>query len=146
MVKARSKRLSDEALLLPPTHFFVLSALTLVVLMGYCVTVLPTVAVNGTPPLESSLLFGILCSVYVFFYNFASDLNNPFEGVYQIRRSSAASQLLEIKWLLVNHPLLRGKVDFEKVGEEADGDVLIQSPGLGDVWFEKADVYPKDTR
>lgn len=141
LVKVRAKRLSDEALALPPTHFFILTTLTMLILLGYCVATLPTVGPGGVPSFESSVLFGVLFTVYVFFFNFTNDLNNPFNGVYQIRRSAAASHLLEIKWLLANHGLVGGLVDFEEVVEGADGDVMIRSPGLGDLWFEKEDIY-----
>jgi hypothetical protein len=103
--KFRATRLSDEALALPPTHFVILNLLTTLILLGYIISILPTVDANGAPSLESSLLFGILCTVYVLFYNFTSDLNNPFEGVYQLRRSSIATYLLEAKWLIANHPV-----------------------------------------
>jgi hypothetical protein len=137
----RAKRLSDEALALPPTHFLILNLLTILILASYTISILPTVDVHtGAPSPESSLLFGVLSTVYVLFYNFASDLNNPFRGVYQIRRSCAASHLLEAKWLIANHPLLRGEVDFEEVMEEPAG-VLIRSPGLGDLWFERDEIY-----
>jgi hypothetical protein len=142
MNKLRATRLSDEALALPPTHFVILNLLTSLILLGYIVSILPTVDANGAPSLESSLLFGSLCTVYVLFYNFTNDLNNPFQGVYQVRRSSIASHLLEAKWFIVNHPLLRGEVDFEEVEEEPNGDVLIRSPGLGDLMFEKSDIFP----
>ena len=142
LVKIRAKRLSDEALSLPPTHFFVLTTLTMLILLGYCVATLPTVGPDGVPSLESSVLFGVLTTVYVFFFSFTNDLNNPFSGVYQIRRSSAASHLLEIKWLLANHPVVGGEVDFEEVEESKNGNgVRIRSPGLGDLWFEKEDIY-----
>ena len=59
-----------------------------------------------------------------------------------MRRSSTASHLLEAKWLIANHPLLRGEVDFEEVEEEPAGNVLIRSPGLGDLKFEKDDIFP----
>jgi hypothetical protein len=142
MNKLRATRLSDEALALPPTHFVILNLLTSLILLGYVISILPTVDANGAPSLESSLLFGTLCTVYVLFYNFTNDLNNPFQGVYQVRRSSIASHLLEAKWLIANHPLLRGEVDFEEVEEEPNGDVLIRSPGLGDLMFEKGDIFP----
>jgi hypothetical protein len=92
-------------------------------------SILPTVdEQSGAPSTESScFLFGFLsCSVYVLFYNFISDLNNPFQGVYQVRRSSTASHLLEAKWLIANHPLLRGEVDFEQVeDEESSSNVVL---------------------
>mmetsp|Transcript_26472 Transcript_26472/g.48024 ORF Transcript_26472/g.48024 Transcript_26472/m.48024 type:complete len:516 (-) Transcript_26472:475-2022(-) len=142
LMKLRAKRLSDEALALPPTHFFVLTSLTGLILLGYTISILPVVDKSGIPPNESSILFGILCTVYILFYNFINDLNDPFQGVYQIRRSSTASHLLQAKWLIANHPFLRGEVDFEEVEENPSGDILIRSPGLGDLVFEKGDMYP----
>lgn len=38
--------------------------------------------------------------------------------------------------------LLRGEVDFEDVEEEPNGDVLIRSPGLGELVFGKGDIFP----
>lgn len=141
LCKIRANRLSDESLALPPTHFQILNILTVLILLGYTISILPTVPKGTGEPLdESCILFGVLVSVYVLFYNFASDLNNPFRGVYQLRRSCAASHLLEIKWLIANHPYLRGEVDFEESVEEAVG-VQIRSPGLGDFWFERDDIY-----
>lgn len=57
-------------------------------------------------------------------------------GVYQVRRSSAASHLLQTKWLIANHPSMRGKVDFEDVtGDIRDimerEDLSVWTPGLG---------------
>jgi len=141
LFKLRANRLSDESLALPPTHFQILNILTGLILLGYTISILPTVPKGTGEPLdESCFLFGALVSIYVLFYNFASDLNNPFRGVYQLRRSCAASHLLEIKWLIANHPYLRGEVDFEEGTEEPAG-VQIRSPGLGDFWFEREDIY-----
>jgi hypothetical protein len=140
LYKVRANRLSDEAVALPPTHFLILLSLTLLNLLGYIVSIIPSLDSSGNPPFESCLLFAILSTIYTLFYNFASDLNNPFEGVYQIRRSCVASHLLQLKWLLVNHPLLRGEIDFEEMLEDVGG-VNIYSPGLGDVWFEGNDLF-----
>ena len=139
--KTRAKRLSDEALALPPTHFLILNSLTSLILLGYSISILPTVDRFGSPSSESSILFGLLCSIYVLFYNFATDLNAPFTGVYQIRRSAAASHLLEIKWVLANHPLLRGEIDFEEPEEDDSSQVLVRSPGLGELLFERDEFY-----
>ena len=76
----RSQRLSEEALALSPTHFFVLTTLTILILFGYSLSILPFVSPSGMPPTESSILFSVLCTVYILFYNFADDLNNPFQG------------------------------------------------------------------
>jgi hypothetical protein len=43
---------------------------------------------------------------------------------------------------LIVYQLLRGEVDFEDVEEEPNGDVLIRSPGLGELLFEKGDIFP----
>lgn len=144
LIRFRAKRLSDETLALPPTHYFILNILTFLILMCYAISVLPTYdELTGSPPNESSLLFATLSTIYILFYNFANDLNNPFQGVYQVRRSCAASHLLETKWVIANHPLLKEKVDFEEVEEEEDGSVLIRSPGLGDYWFDRDRIYLK---
>jgi hypothetical protein len=142
--RLRANRLSEEALALPPTHFVILTVLTLLILFGYVVSILPTVDASGNPPIESCLFFGILCTVYILFYNFANDLNNPFQGVYQLRRSATASHLLEAKWLIANHPLLRGEVDFEEVEEDEVGEreIRVRSPGLGDLRFERDEIFP----
>ena len=103
--RARASRLADEALALPPTHFLVLTLLTSLILIGYIISTLPTTDRLGAPSNESSLIFGLLTTTYVLFYNFAYDLNTPFSGVYQIRRSTAATHMLEAKWLLANHPI-----------------------------------------
>ena len=137
----RAERLSMEALSLPPTHFQVLNLLTLLILLSYIVSILPTVdRLTGAPPSESSILFAILTNIYIVFYFFAQDLNNPFDGVYQIRRSSSACNFLEAKWLIANHPLVQGEVDFEEIEEVEEGKITICSPGLGEMIFERDDI------
>ena len=44
----------------------------------------------------------------------------------------------------MNHPLLKNEVDFEPCPEEEDGSVLIRSPGLGPLYFEKRDIFVDD--
>ena len=103
---------------------------------------LPTVDLaTGKPSNESALVFGLLTTVYVIFYNFAQDLNNPFSGLYQIRRSSTAAHLLQAKWLLVNNPRTRGKIDFDEP-ETSVEDVLIRTPGIGDMLFPRDEIFP----
>ena len=149
LFKLRANRLSNEAQSLPATHFFILTILTGLIFLSYSVSILPTVGAGGNPSNEASLIFGFLASVYILFYNFANDLNNPFSGVYQVRRSATASHLLELKWLIANHPLLKGKIDFEEVEEinRLDGDVvMMRSPGLGDLLFDREDIYPDTSK
>ena len=103
---------------------------------------LPTVDVaTKIPSNESAIIFGLLTTVYVIFYNFAQDLNNPFSGLYQIRRSSTAAHLLQAKWLLVNNPLTRGQIDFNEPKSSVE-DVLIRTPGIGDMLFDRDEIYP----
>ena len=140
LYQLRADRLSDEALALPRTHFFILTSLTALILIGYTISTLPTF--NEDVSNESSILFGLLCSIYVLFYDFARDLNDPFGGIYQIRRSATASHLLQTKWLIVNHPILRDQVDFREVEDDGSNNILMRTPGLGDMWFKKYDIYP----
>jgi len=60
-----------------------------------------------------------------------------------VRRSSSACNLLEAKWLIANHPLLQGEVDFETV-DEGSTDISICSPGLGEFVFENDDLFVDD--
>lgn len=141
LYRFRANRLSDESLALPPTHFLILYILTFLILLGYTASIIPTLDQSGgVPSNESCLLFAVLSTVYILFYNFATDLNGPFDGVYQIRRSCVASHLLQLKYFIANHPLLCGEIDFEEAEEGANG-VLIRSPGLGDMWFEREDLF-----
>lgn len=103
---------------------------------------LPTVDVaTGIPSNESAIIFALLTTVYVIFYNFAQDLNNPFSGIYQIRRSSTAAHLLQAKWLLANNPVTRGQIDFDEPESNVE-DVMIRTPGIGDMLFARDEIYP----
>jgi len=149
VMKVRSQRLGEEALTLPPTHFFLLISISSLILLCFTISTLPTVASNGNPSVESSFLFSVLCSVYVTFFNFAADLNNPFLGVYQIRRSCAASHLLQTKWVIANHPSMQGKVDFDDVtGDIRDimqrEDLSVWTPGLGAMMLNGDDMCTSD--
>lgn len=141
--KIRASRLSDESLFLPATHYFILKTLTFLLLLGYFFSVLPSVDELGYVPFESTLLFGTLCTVYLLFYAFAYDLNDLYNGVFQIRRGSSASHLLEIKKIVADHPWLRFEVSFERVNRE----ILCFYPGLADVWFEnEQNIQPGQLR
>jgi len=134
LYQLRANRLSDEALALPPHHFFILTALTVLILMGYTSQIVIESTMHGLASNESSLIFGLLCSTYMLFYNFATDLNDPFGGIYQVRRSATASHLLQIKWHIINHPLLRGQVYFNKSQKEVNEDIVAYTQaGLNDM-------------
>ena len=49
---------------------------------------------------EQVATFGLLTGTYNLMYSFALDLNQPFDGVYQVRRSAAATSLLGARLLL----------------------------------------------
>eukprot|EP00957_Ditylum_brightwellii_P205604 15344587-Ditylum_brightwellii.AAC.1 len=124
-MEARAKRLSDEASSLPPTHFLVLTILTALILVGYTVATLTLVDEGGVPSQEARVVFTGLTAIYVLFFNFCKDLNSPFDGVYQIKRSSAASYLLQVKWLISNQSFGKDIVfdDVHPIFKE-DGSLL----------------------
>ena len=101
----RARRLSDEALSLPPTHYLILGILSVLTLAGFLLVSLGSVTVDvdgiSSPSLESNILFAVLTGVYTLFFNFSRDLNAPFEGVYQIRRSQVACSLLKARNLIL---------------------------------------------
>lgn len=113
IVLTRAERLSNESTFLPPAHFVVARVLAAMIVLGYIVATVPIVDENGQVPFASSAFFSVLCTVYFFFSTIAWDLNNPFSGVYQIRRSGIAANLLAIKWLIQKDPLLTCDVNFE---------------------------------
>ncbi|KAL7490764.1 hypothetical protein ACHAWT_000667, partial [Skeletonema menzelii] len=110
ITETRALRLSDEASSLPPTHFLLITSLSFVSIVAYVTASLEVVEDLNNPPEEASLLFAGLLALYVLFFNFCKDLNGPFAGVYQIKRSNAASHLLQTKWLIVSQ--LGDKVSF----------------------------------
>lgn len=119
----RARRLSDEALALPPTHFLILGLLSSLILAGFVLASLGSVTIDpGTktpiPSFESKILFAILTGVYTLFFNFSRDLNSPFEGVYQIRRSQTAASLIKTKRIITSSGLA-SEIDF---GYSDNGD------------------------
>ena len=129
--------MSNESLALPPTHFLILQVLTFLILIGYIISVLPVINAVGFVPIESSLLFGLLSVLYLLFYNVSLDLNDLYSGVFQIRRGSSASHLLEVKQQILDHPWLNGAVSFDCV----DSEVRCGDPSLADAWFENEQGY-----
>jgi len=100
IVTLRSRRLSAEAQNLPPTHFLILGALCFLLLGSYCLVALDgTTTIDGVLAVsaESRVSFAVLAFIFILFFNFSTDLNEPFEGVYQIKRSQTAACLLSAK-------------------------------------------------
>lgn len=120
LFRCRSKRLSDEALALSPTHFDVMTFLSGLFLTGFALGTVATAQTDGVLGGTARILFSALVVCYVILYEMGYDLNRPFDGIYQIRKSVAAMHFLEVKVLLHNHPLVRGLVDFEQVSYEDD--------------------------
>ncbi len=88
----RAERLSKETKSLPGAHFFILFVFSIQLLSTF------VFAVAGTPGTENDLLlrllFSFFCGTYLLVFNFAVDLNSPFEGNYQIRRSAINANLV----------------------------------------------------
>jgi hypothetical protein len=51
-----------------------------------------------------------------------------------------AAHLLQIKWLIVNHPSLKGLIHFDKSQSLNDSEetVLVKTPGLGVTRMERS--------
>ena len=113
--------MSDEALALAPTHFDVMTFISGLLLTGFALGTVATAQTDGMLPSGiSRILFSALVVSYVIFYEMSYDLNRPFDGIYQIRRSGAAMHFLQVKHAVSNHPVLRGRIVFEHVADEED--------------------------
>jgi hypothetical protein len=67
-------------------------------------------------------------------------MNEPFDGVYQIKRSSAASFLLQIKWLIASQPFGKDvRFDTRGFAPEFDGNEVFEV-GKGAVKVEPASM------
>merc|ERR1719174_5118 len=118
VTQTRAARLSAEALSLPATHFSVLGSLGALLVIAYALTGAASDS-PGSFPIETSILFGCLTGTYVLAFNFSDDLNRPFEGVYQVRRSANATAMLNARLLLDPH-LPNGLPLIEAAGSTAE--------------------------
>lgn len=123
LFQLRTDRLTVEALALAPTHFEVMTFLSGMLLAGFALGTVATASVAGVPSETARVLFAGLVVCYTIFYEMAFDLNRPFDGIYQLRRSGAAMHLLQIKQIVTTHPVVKGKVDFEAIEDEEEGEV-----------------------
>lgn len=74
-------------------------------------------------------------------------MNDPFDGVYQIKRSSAASYLLQIKWLVASQPF-GGDIRFDTkaaFAPEFDGMEVLEI-GKGAVKIEPESLVVKELK
>jgi len=115
LYQTRIDRLTIESLALAPTHFDVMTFLSGLLLTGFALGTLATASEAGVPSETARVLFAALVVCYTIFYEMAFDLNRPFDGIYQLRRSGAAMHLLQIKQIITTHPVVKGRVDFEAV-------------------------------
>ena len=117
----RSRRLNNEALALAPTHFDVMTFLSGLLLVGTALGTVATAQTDGVPTEVSRILFSALVVCYTTIYEMAYDLNRPFDGIYQLRRSGAAMHFLQIKQMVATHPLLKDSVTFDPM-QQKQGD------------------------
>jgi len=100
LVVLRAARLSKETRALPPAHFVILSVFSFQLLLCF----IYAVATSATPVDDPILrvAFSFFFSVYLLVFNFALDLNDPFRGNYQIRRSAINGNLLATRRLVAS--------------------------------------------
>lgn len=107
LMDLRSCRLGQESVALPYVHFVILAFLSFYQLVGYifvAASKFPLVALETSettaPLVEVRLLFAVLTLVFLLTIIFALDLNQPFAGAYQVRRSGTSAYLLQVYGLL----------------------------------------------
>lgn len=98
VMDARASRLNKEALSLPAIHFWIMTFLSLYHLTGFCFYTASNMKISNLdhPSFESNLMFATLATVFSLSINFAIDLNRPFEGAYQVRRSAVSCYLIQV--------------------------------------------------
>jgi uncharacterized Zn finger protein len=58
-----------------------------------------------------------------------------------------AAHLLQIKWLIANHPSLKGRINFDTKQHIQDGDkIFVDTPGLGVTQLDRSPIDGKDVR
>ena len=126
LFQARSKRLHFESLALAPTHFDVMTFLCGMLLTGFTLATVASSSTDGIPTQPAHFLFCFLVVCYTIFYEMAFDLNRPFDGIYQRRRSGCAMHVLQIKHMMATNPRVAGLVDFEEVepGDDEGFDLM----------------------
>ena len=92
LVLVRAERLSKETKSLPSAHFIILAIFSLQLLACFVFVIAQTPASLDDPALR--LAFSFFAAVYLLVFNFAIDLNDPFRGNYQIRRSAINANLI----------------------------------------------------
>ena len=93
MIETRTNRLSSECLSLPVTHYAILGTLGLLLLLCLpLVSAASLVAAQTDVPLESSILFGGLTSVYVLAFSFSLEAV-ALTSLFRARKVAAGPSL-----------------------------------------------------
>jgi len=92
LVAMRATRLSMETKSLPAAHFAILAIFSLQLLACFVYVCVQSPVPATDPPLR--VAFSLFTAVYLLVFNFAVDLNDPFRGNYQIRRTAINANLL----------------------------------------------------
>lgn len=98
LMQMRADRLSKETKSLPAAHFVILSIFS-VLLLGAFMYGIAQGPVSAEDPVLR-VAFALFASVYLLVFTFAIDLNDPFNGNYQIRRSAINANLLSTRRLI----------------------------------------------
>jgi Protein of unknown function (DUF4239) len=138
LFELRTKRMNCEANALAPAHFDLMTFLAGLLLVGTSLGTVATAQTNGVPTEVSRVLFSALVVCYTTIYEMAYDLNRPFDGIYQIKRSGAATYFLQIKHLVVNHPVLRDCISFHPTVDESVDETTIPKTSVIEqrgIWY-----------
>ena len=92
LVLIRAERLSKETKYLPSAHFIILAIFSLQLLACFVYVIAQSPMALDDPILR--VAFSFFAAVYLLVFNFAIDLNDPFRGNYQIRRSAINANLI----------------------------------------------------
>lgn len=92
LVVVRATRLSMETKSLPGAHFAILAIFSLQLLASFVYAIAQSPVTPTDPALR--VAFSFCAAVFLLVFNFSIDLNDPFRGNYQIRRSAINANLL----------------------------------------------------
>mmetsp|Transcript_8631 Transcript_8631/g.13278 ORF Transcript_8631/g.13278 Transcript_8631/m.13278 type:complete len:365 (+) Transcript_8631:137-1231(+) len=100
LTATRAVRLTKETKSLPAAHFVVLATFSFQLLFCfiYAAALVPTPSDNSVLRVAFALFF----SVNVLVFNFSLDLNDPFRGNYQIRRSAINANLIATRRIIAD--------------------------------------------
>ena len=57
-----------------------------------------------------------------------------------------AAHLLQIKWLIVNHPSMKGLIDFDRKQSTDEETFWVKTPGLGVTQMERSVMNAQELR